>query len=346
MRIYNVPETRRYWLVRAESGKYYQHFVNDGVIALGHLNDFDFEDTKGAPFLPDVKSLRESFVRQYSSDEKKRKTLLHFGQAKSFLYEMTVGDWVVTVGNFSLRVGRIIGKPFISKVPVDVVIDPKTDRRVSMNFDLRRRVEWGPSISRARLPYGLTQSLRANQTLACLDSKWEAIYHTLYPAFIKDNILHLSAKITTEDRIRNHSLSLIFKMLDEIEVIGKEFAKEGGINNFDELFSRYVAEDKLSITTKAEFHSPGDIWNSITALAGNISLESWSAYTLTAYSMLFGNQKLGFDGIIDLETRKKLWDLVIERLKKNGAEKAVESLKLELPCVDTTKLEDQSKDQN
>ena len=38
MEIYQVPDEKRYWVVRAESGRYYDHFTKYGVVALGHLN--------------------------------------------------------------------------------------------------------------------------------------------------------------------------------------------------------------------------------------------------------------------------------------------------------------------
>lgn len=187
-------------------------------------------------------------------------------------------------------------------------------------------------------------SLKANQTVFNVDAKWDAIYHTLYPAFRRENKLFLSAKITTEQAIKNHNISIIFKILDEVEIIGKEIARGANSGNFEQIISTYIETDALTITTKAQFHSPGDIWNAITGVAGNLDLDHWATYTMTAYSMIFGNQKIGFDGLIDIETRKKLWDLVIDRIKKNKAEKVVEALQIKLPQIDTSKLEDSTKD--
>lgn len=345
MQIYRVPDERRYWAVRAESGKYFDHFTTHGVIALAHLNLLELEDTteKSPPL--DWKTLRGNFLRHKEVlKNTKNKTSSHLAQVQSFLYEMKVGDWVVTIGHGALRFGRIIGKPFIKKDPLTIVYDRQTGRKVDMYMDLRRQVEWGPSIARRDLPYGLLLSLKANQTLFCLDARWEAIYHSLYAAFLRDDKLYLSAKITTEDDIKNHSVSTIFKLLDEIEVIGKEFARTGKIDDFENVFSEYIDQDQLSITTKAQFHSPGEIWNAVTATVGQVNIDHWITYTVTAYSMLFGNKKMGFDGLVDLDTRKKIWDLVIERIKKNRAEKVVDSLQLELPKIDTSKLEDSSKD--
>jgi hypothetical protein len=346
MKIYEVPNERRYWVVRAESGRYYDHFTKHGLIALGHVNGLDLQETvEGDVFCPDEGELNNSFLSYHESKKnKKQRASSQLAQVKAFVYEMSVGDWVMTVGHNSVRFGRIISRSFVKKDVVSVIYDPETGFKVDMNFNLRRQVQWGPTISRKLLPYGLIKSLKANQTVFCLDKNWVAVYHSLYPAFHKDNKLFLSAKINTEENIKNYSVTAIFNLLNEIEIIGKEFALGNSLNNFDDVYTRYIDEDRLSITTKAQFHSPGEIWNTISPLAENINLDTWTTYTVVAYSMLFGNQKLGFDGLIDLETRKKIWDVVIERIRVNKAEKVVESLKLEMPSENTNRLEDSSND--
>lgn len=345
-KIYEVPKERRYWVVRAEGGKYYDHFTRHGLIALEHINCLDVQETtEGNVFSPNKIELNTAF-RYYHERKrnKKQRASAQLAQVNSFVYEMSVGDWVVTVGYNSIRFGRIISGPFVKKDVVTVIYDQETGRKVDMDFNLRRQVQWGPSLSRKSLPYGLMSSLKANQTVFCLDKNCEAVYHSLYPAFYKDNQLFLSAKINSRENIKNYSVTAIFNLLNEIEIIGKELVLGNSLDNFDDIYTRYIDEDRLSITTKAQFHSPGDIWNTISPLLENVDLNNWSTYTVTAYSMLFGNSKLGFDGLVDLDTRKKLWGIMIERIKANKAEKVVESLKLEMPRTDTSKLEDSSND--
>lgn len=347
MSVYVVPSARRYWVVRAESGLYYDHFTRHGVIALGHLNVLDLASTTEDDAQFNWEVLQKNFKSLTETDPNlKQIGKLHLSQAKSFLYEMSVGDWVMTIGAGSVRFGRIISKPFIERRPIVIVYDPERGPTVEMDMHLRRSVQWGPSILRQKLPYGLLLSLKANQTVFCMDAKWEAIYHTLYAAFRKDNLLYLSAKITTEQAIKNHNISTIFKLLDEVEIIGKEVTLGNSGSDFENVVQNYLETDSLTITTKAQFHSPGDIWNAITGIAEGVNLDSWATYTVVAYAMIFGNQKMGFDGLVDIETRKKIWDLVLDRMKSNRAEKVVSALQIELPNIDTSKLEDNSKDRH
>ncbi|MEJ2043237.1 MAG: hypothetical protein P8X74_01075 [Reinekea sp.] len=106
-------------------------------------------------------------------------------------------------------------------------------------------------------------SLRANQTVFNVDKHWEAIYHSLYPAFSKEDDLYLSLKIRQEKEINNYSVVQILSFLNEIEVIAKELEGNLGPDNFEKLFAQYVVSDLLTLTTKAQFNSPGDIWNKI-----------------------------------------------------------------------------------
>lgn len=350
MKIYEVPKERRYWVVRSDNGKYYDHFTKYGLVALGHLNFLRVKESFNEDVsVLDPPILEDSFKTYHEERKhKKQRVFAEYGQVKAFIYEMSVGDWVLTVGNKSIRFGRIISKPFIKNEIISIVYNPQTGDKVDMDYSLRRQVQWGPSILRGSLPYGLIRSLKANQTVFCLDKNWEAVYHSLYPAFYQEDKLYLSIKITTEDKIKNFSITALFNLLNEIEVIGKELALDHSLieSNFDDIYESYKDADKLSTTTKAEFHSPGEIWNTILALSPNIKIDKWVIYTVLGYILLFGNSKLGFDGVVDLETRKNLWNLLIDRVKTNKAEKAIESLKLEMPTYDTKMLEDDSNDKS
>lgn len=358
MDIYNVPKGKRYWVVRAESGTYYNHFVKYDVVCLGHLDVLNLPDTlDGKIFKPVEAELIDQFKSYHASKNNgKNHTSTHLAQIRSFIYEMKIGDWVLTVSDNEIRYGRIVGPALIKKTPLPIYTNVEATTSIDLTFHLRRKVSWGPSILKAAMPYGLMRSLKANQTLFSLDKNWEALHHTIYPAFTSDNRLYLSAKITTTDEIKNRHVSAIFTLLSEIEVIGKELPKlleekrsqsETGAKEqlFERLFDDYLNQNKLTITTKAQFNSPGDIWNTVYEYVTTTDFSTWSTQLVIAYSMLFGNSKLGFEGLIDIETRKKLWDILIERLRANKAEKVIESLKVKLPDYDTTALEDKSKDQ-
>lgn len=341
MKIYEVPSERRYWVVRADGGLYYDHFTRNGLMALGHLNDLGVTIEDKEKFLPDEGWLKDIVAKKSQvKQSSKRQESVSFNQIKNFIYDIQDGDWVITVGYNSLRVGIVNGDAYIKNEKVVVYYDPEKDRKIEMASNLRRNVNWGPIISRSAMPFGLLSSLRANQTVFNVDKHWEAIYHSLYPAFSKENDLYLSLKIRQEKEISNYSVVQILSFLNEIEVIAKELEGNLTAENFEELFSQYVAGGLLTLTTKAQFNSPGDIWNKIDFSGLK---KPKMAYVLIGYAMLFGNEHAGMDGIIDLQTRQRLWVIVADRIEQKDMSHVVASLELSKPKYDTTVLESKDK---
>lgn len=343
MKIYEVPDSRRYWVVRADGGLYYDHFTRHGVIALGHFNKLEIQIKDTGSFTPDEGWIKDSVASKARLLEStKRQESVSLNQLKNFIYDIKNGDWVITVGYNALRFGIVEGSPYIDNKPLEIIYDPENNRKVEMDYILRRRVSWGPVISRSSIPFGLLSSLRANQTLFNVDKHWEAIHHSLYPAFSKNDELYLSLKIRSENEISNYSVVQILSFLNEIELISKELEGQLNLENFESLFDIYASQGLFSLTTKAQFNSPGDIWNKINFTG----IKSGMVYALIAYAMIFGNDQMGMDGIIDLQTRQKLWDIVVKRLEEKHMHSTVNSLELSKPNYNTSILESMDMGQN
>lgn len=341
MRIYEVPSERRYWVVRADGGLYYDHFTKNGLMALGHLNSLGITIEDREKFLPEEGWLKDIVAKKSQiKKSSKRQESVSFNQIKNFIYDIKNGDWVITVGYNSLRVGIVNGDAYIKNEKIVVYYDPEKDRKVEMDSNLRRNVSWGPVISRSAIPFGLLSSLRANQTVFNVDKHWEAIYHSLYPAFSKEDDLYLSLKIRQEKEINNYSVVQILSFLNEIEVIAKELEGNLSPDNFEELFAQYVVGNLLTLTTKAQFNSPGDIWSKIDFSGLK---KPKMAYVLIGYAMLFGNEHAGMDGVVDLETRQRLWSIVADRIEQRDMSHVVTNLELSKPKYDTTILESKDK---
>jgi hypothetical protein len=337
MNIYEVPSDRRYWVVRAESGLYYDHFTKNGLMALGHLNGLGIKPQDCDQFIPEEEELKTLVAKKFElKNSSRRQESVSFNQLKNFIYDIRDGDWVITVGYKSLRVGIVQGNAYINNEKVVVYYDMEKNKKVEMESNLRRAVKWGPIIQRSAVPFGLLSSLRANQTVFNVDKHWEAIYHSLYPAFSKGDDLYLSLKIRQEKEINNYSVVQILSFLNEIEVIAKELNERLEDSEFDDLFNEYISEGLLTLTTKAQFNSPGDIWNKIDFSGVK---KSKMTYVLLGYAMLFGNEHAGMDGLIDLESRQKLWDIVVQRMEQKNMEKVVSNLELSKPQYDTRNLE-------
>jgi hypothetical protein len=218
-----------------------------------------------------------------------------------------------------------------------------------MEHKLRRNVIWGPTIIRDNFPISITRSLKSHQTVFNIDHHWEALYHLTHPIFQKDEKTYVSFRITQSKDIDNYSVITFLTFLSEVEVFA-EYCQNNSkwdSNKFDKFFKESIQNRKLSFKVKAQFMSEGEIDGSYEVskllskaldiipneTAQNIII---GASILTA---LFGNDVLGFPGILDVQTKQMIVKFCLERwIKRNGKE-IEENLGLKTPSYDTKKIE-------
>lgn len=343
------PEGQRYWVVRAQGGDYIDHFREGGVVAVGHLNILGLADTGNSAYFPDMGELlarlREAELRK-NKEQGKIGAERKFRQIRTFIGEMAVGDLVVSIDSGYLMVGRVIGHPRIDRNPIRFVYDDKNNNYSEMNFHLRRRVKWGPRIKRSHLPTAMKRSVSARQTVFNIDSYWTAIYHMLYPVFSYENRIYLSTRINQDGSISNYSISQLFAILTDLEVLCRsvEFTEKPEEINFAKLFSIIFLNDDFVLTTTAEFMSPGSVWS-------YLGFSEKAGRGILVGALLFGaifGAKVGpieVDGILHKELREKLLEEFNQRLLHHNAEAVKEKLELSVPRFNTKPLEDSADDE-
>ena len=339
MNVYERPESQRYWVVRAQGGDYIPHFKLSGTVAIGHLDELNFEEI--ATFFPDLKKL-ETKIKSAEPKEGnwERRAGIRFGQVKTFLTEISIGDLVVSIDSSSIMIGRVIGHPKIDKQPVRLRIGP--EQYSDMSFTLRRDINWGPKISRRALPYAFQRTITARQTVFCIDAHWDRLLHLLYPVFISNNKIYFSTKIDQKESINNYRVSRFLLVMSELEALTRYFAEGYNENTVFEDFLMRIAPE-LSLVTKAEFMSRGNIWNHL----GFSDREGkWISIIVLLYGAVFGVdlEVVKFDGVIPVELRVEIGKKLIERLDLHNFDSIKDSLQLNLPNYRTEPLEDSSKD--
>ena len=338
MKIYKVPDDKRYWVVRADSGEFYNHFIENEVVALGHINGlYDYFPLYKELDITSEKLERDCKMLYEERGVDNRRSGAYTGQVKAFVNEVKIGDWVITIGHHEVSIGRIVSGSYLEKAPLRIKASKKC-----LSYELRRNVIWGVRFNKNSLPFGIKKTLQSTLTIFNIDKHWDSIHYSLYPYFRRGDKLYLSTKIGADNKIKNYHLTSFLIFLNEIEVIAKE-NNDITIESFKEVFNKYAENDLMTMTTQAEFHSPGEIWAAITGFVGNI--DTAMTYIILGYSMIFGNSKLGFDGVVDVGTRRKLYTLYFERKKENNIDDATNAMKLNPQEQDTTKVEDDSNDQ-
>ena len=347
--VFERPVNQRYWVVRAQGGDYIDHFRQAGTVAIGHLDELDLPHSNHQPYFPAMSPLLAqigSLERRKGEEGWKARSQRRYGQVKTFIAEMSVGDLVVSIDSGFLMVGRIVGHPRIDNVPVKVIRDEETGDYTEMPFSLRRPVRWGPKIRRNHLPTAMKRSISARQTVFNIDPYWATLYHMLYPIFTSEGKLFFSTRINQSDAISNYSVSQLFSILTDLEVLTRsiEVTENPGEISFQRLFDQFLIEDGFKLATTAEFMSPGSVWS-------YLGVDDNTGRKIILGSLLFGalfGVKIGpleVDGVVHKELREKIVEEFTERLEYHNAQSVKEKLELSLPEFNTEPLENNEYDE-
>ena len=348
--IYEPPENQRYWVVRAESGRYVQHFKKFGRISIGHLDEVVRGKYTSDELFKLWDQIRTNFAAHYVSEKRSAfRQRSHWSQVENFSIAMNIGDLVLVPGHGSLSVGRVISEAFTSDEPLSIILnegDPY-QHEDKMSFCLHRKVLWGPTVSRSLTNSALRRALGGHQTVFCADDYWREIHHVLYPFFKRDDEIFFSLRINKLTSISNHSIAKIFTVLSEIEAVSRTPVNQlpNESEDLDELVDQLENKNQLNLSVQAHFMSPGEIWGAASAFSGPL------IYYLV-YSSIFGSSKLGWKGFYDPRkvpkslgiAAQKAASLILDRAKMTKTDRAIENLQIEENKVDTTNLSDSSKD--
>jgi len=325
------PEDQRFWVVRASGGQYVRLFREAGIVAIGHLNPLRLSD---GPLLEGNAAAFEAELKKSDPDRPKASITAHANQAEAFCFTMKKDDIVVTLDSDALMIGRVTGDPYFANEPfVQNWSDAPSEK---LTHRLRREVSWGPLLSRGSVPVAMQMTLFAHQTIFNIDRYWTSVYHLLYPCFTFDGRLYLSANIKQKAALNNYSISQLFSLLSGVEAMGKLWANDSDEwKNYPENMEGLSDSMSLNLSSKAEFMSPGTVWSMITTTTPEM------IGIAMVYVMLFGGDLKFFkaDGLIDIHTRQKLWDMVLKLKETHKVSKLKDDLKVDVPKIDTAPLD-------
>lgn len=267
------------WLVRATGGKFLEHFRQGGVIAIGHLDDIYDHRTATDTAIPSFSEIESMLLRKAeytttvegtkrSAKKLNSKGTKKLRQIASFNEKLKKGDIVVSTDGDALLIGVCGGSAYFSADPVSIEIPVDTDpdyKPPKMHHRLRRDVVWGPRIPRYNLPSSIKKTLQGQQTIINLQKHWDKFYHLIYPFFVDENYLYISNKIASSGAVNNLLIGGLLQNISLMQLFAREIEETGVIdlNSIVRLLNFEVSLGDFSATTKAEFMSPGDLWNRI-----------------------------------------------------------------------------------
>lgn len=267
------------WLVRATGGKFLDHFRQDNLVAIGHLDDvypYAGEVTYEVPGYSQVESyiLRKiKYTVPIEGSKRSARKLNGSGTKKlnqidSFSSKVKIGDIIVSTDGSSLLIGVCSSHAYLDPNPVLLNLPPEVEAEhpsPRMVHRLRRDVVWGPQIPRHSLPSSIKKTLQGQQTIIDFRKHWDKFYHLMYPFFVDENYLYISNKITSSGAVSNLFIGGLLQNISLMQQFAKEIEETGEIDldSIARLLNFELDISTFSATTKAEFMSPGDLWNRI-----------------------------------------------------------------------------------
>lgn len=256
---------RDYWFIRSgrNSGEFFKHFKNSGLIAIGHADDFGLNFADSLILEDADKRLVLSTTLVQMSNE--TKTPSEIGSTKRqlerFLNHIKTDDIILTVNSDNqVLAGKVTSSVYFGTTAIlPHYIQGETPK--PCHYNLRVNVEWGKVKDRKFLPYVVDKTFRSPLTVSQLDKpeQLQALNHWLFPVYFTDNEACCTLKISTNQGIQNRDLSKLSLALDELELLAEYLSEK---ETFDLSNYQKFAKDnrdiyQYTITAQHVFMSPG-----------------------------------------------------------------------------------------
>lgn len=208
-----INHERKYWLVRTESGIYFDDFYFNNYIALGWDK---IENIKVLESMPE-KDRNDRIVALYP-DEKRPGAI--YNQIYKFTYDMHAGDIVLIPSENSSEIafGELVDDviyPYIES-PLDTIEETS---RPLCKYNRRRKVSWIKSVKRDSLDPYLYKLMCSHAAISDASPYSNYIDRTLKSVFIKDNLIHVIYDVTTTENIPAiNMISFITSAVNTIDV--------------------------------------------------------------------------------------------------------------------------------
>ncbi|NEX50792.1 hypothetical protein [Lactococcus lactis] len=201
----SVNSTSDYWLVRADSGRYYDDFRINNYVGIG-WNEVSLKDirrtnndsSKLKLILKD--KLPEAKEKGYSE----RKCGITAGQLLRFCNNIKLNDIVIvpSAGSNEFLVGKVVGEIF-------EISDEQTKKELTFGleyekseFKKRWPIEWVGSFGRLEADSALFKMIYSHTTLSRVNEYKTFINRALFSCYIEDNKLHLNYQVTEKKHIQ------------------------------------------------------------------------------------------------------------------------------------------------
>ena len=217
--IYQFNNRAKYWLVRADGGKYYDDFKYNHFISIHH-NQITLADLQTTDLLLTAEKTIEHYKQQIMNvyqDEKLSKHQITFTAKRlySFVEDMSIGDYVVVP---SFKSNYFL----IGQITSDVYEKDIADEKLTLNHgyekstDIKRRnVNWINEVPRSKVNSKfLYSTLTVHHTIFNITDLSKYIDGLVSPLYFKDGKLHLWLRVNTTLPITSSMWRNLYSIID------------------------------------------------------------------------------------------------------------------------------------
>ena len=344
----------KFWIVRAEGGKYFDDFIDDNYIGIRYnkVTIKDLESIQTRNEIPSVDTVKDIYKEIYDNGitldkTRKQKLTEHAKQTYLFTFEMKIGEVILVPNKRSRKfaLGIVTSNPYDEE---EAYIQNRIDNHTSnglnfkpSNYVKRRKINFISIVNRNEIPNELSWILSTHQAIINATSAKKKLMPLVFPFFKYQNKYYL-----------------------------RVFSDKGGnlsMKDWATLVASNSEVDTESIEMEANIHSPGfltfitPILNSLHQLIDFFGLPVTTIGSIHYIaSLLIGRKNLKEKGIVQWaqETHGKYLDNKLKKLdykkkkskfknekltKKDNNLTVAQKLKLSIPISGNEILNEESK---
>ncbi|WP_291070602.1 hypothetical protein [Empedobacter sp. UBA5039] len=246
--IVSIPEYKKYWLIRTQSGNLFDLFVEHKMVGLEHseinlseitqiCNDFNKKES-----LQKIKQLLVNYYESidFENDITPQKIGLIAGQIYKFFKEVKIGDIVVIPSTNS----EVVSFGEVTENHI-AVLNTEEKRVFDFDFPLLKRVKWIKELRRTKLDPYFYKVFTSHQAITDISNYAEVIERSLNDLFILNDEAHNVIRIEAEVIKAKDLFGLGYELLDLIDDFCEYYSIDG------------VSSDDFEVTIN--INSPGKI---------------------------------------------------------------------------------------
>ncbi|ACT96676.1 hypothetical protein [Dyadobacter fermentans] len=287
-----IPDTKKYWLVRTQSGNLYNPFKNNGLISIEHgyfakrsLEEIWSNTPSEEKFLR--RAVKELLTRRFDLDS----VGLIAGQISRFAFEVKKDDIVIIPSSGTDEVTIGVVKSDLIETPelAQRVFQEATDvpSGINSNYRLSRKVRWMREIRKRHIDPYMYKMLQAHQAISNVTAYGDIIERSVKSFFARDNEASVVLSVEQEGEISAKDLFALGHYLMQ--------SVDGIITAYDLPFTTDHVDIKINL------NSPGRIQ----LTSRNIKLALLVAVVVASFGIVLfgGGLKIKFqDFDLDLST--------------------------------------------